>query len=105
MALAANPRTVKLYRNVPAEMVERLQQFREMHSYKSGAIDGVAWRYIDTGQGEPAVLALSGAACIAEISSDLVQPGEYSIRNRSLNHCLFDFQAVSFWHGSASART
>jgi pimeloyl-ACP methyl ester carboxylesterase len=68
MALAANPRTAKLYRNVPAEMVERLQQFREMHPYKSADIGGVTWRYIDTGRGKPAVLALSGATCIAEIS-------------------------------------
>ncbi len=68
MALVESPRTAKLYRNVPAEMVEGLQQFREMHPYKSAAVNGVAWRYIDTGPGKPAVLALSGAACIAEMS-------------------------------------
>lgn len=67
-AAQANPRIAKLYRDVPAEMIERLRQFRQKYPYKTAVIDDVTWRYIDTGEGEQAVLALSGAACIAEIS-------------------------------------
>jgi pimeloyl-ACP methyl ester carboxylesterase len=66
--LSPNPRIARLYRDVPAEMVERLRQFRERYPYKAATIDGVTWRYIDTGKDKQTVLALSGAACIAEIS-------------------------------------
>lgn len=67
-AAQANPRIARLYRDVTAEMVERLRRFRETYPYKTTTVEGVKWRYIDTGEGKQAVLALSGAACIAEIS-------------------------------------
>lgn len=66
--LATNPKIAKLYQGVPAEMVEQLRQFREDYPYKTTVIDGMTWRYIDTGKGKQAVLTLSGAACIAEVS-------------------------------------
>ena len=66
--LSTNPKIAKLYQNVPSEMIERLRQFREKCPYQTATIDGTEWRYIDTGQGKQVVLALSGAACIAEIS-------------------------------------
>lgn len=66
--LSTNPKIAKLYRDVPPEMIEQLRKFREKNPYKSATIDGVTWRYIDTGKGKQVVLALSGAACIAEIS-------------------------------------
>jgi pimeloyl-ACP methyl ester carboxylesterase len=67
-SLVTNPKIAELYRGVPTEMVERLQQFRKKYPYKSAIIRGVTWRYIDTGEGRQVVLALSGAGCIAELS-------------------------------------
>ncbi len=64
----ANPKIARLYANVPPQMVALLQQFRARYPTKSADIGGTNWRYIDTVQGEQVILALSGAACIAEIS-------------------------------------
>ncbi|MBN1431058.1 MAG: alpha/beta hydrolase [Anaerolineae bacterium] len=71
--LTTNPTIAKLYRDVPAELVEQLQQFREKYPYKTTTIDGTSWRYIDTGTGKQVVLALSGATCIAEISWQTIE--------------------------------
>ncbi len=63
-----NPKVARLYRDVPAEMVARLRHFRAQYPTQRTTIGGTEWRYIDTAQGEATLLALSGAACIAEMS-------------------------------------
>lgn len=56
------------YPGVPAELVSRLERFRATSRYRTCEIGGIPWRFIDAGRGEPALLALSGAACVAELS-------------------------------------
>lgn len=63
-----NRKVARLYRSVPAELVSRLHRFRAQYPYKHAAVSGTEWHYIDTGSGEDVLLALSGAACIAEMS-------------------------------------
>ncbi|MGE0454966.1 MAG: alpha/beta fold hydrolase [Vicinamibacteria bacterium] len=53
---------------VPAELVARLERFREANPYRTHRLAGNDWRFIDAGRGEPALLVLSGAACVAEMS-------------------------------------
>jgi pimeloyl-ACP methyl ester carboxylesterase len=63
-----NRRTAKLYAGVPPQLVARLQEFRARYPVREATVAGTRWRYTDTGAGESAMLLLSGAACIAEIS-------------------------------------
>ncbi len=63
-----NAKIARLYRDVPPELVTRLRHFRARYPYQRTTIGGREWRYIDTARGEAALLALSGAACIAEMS-------------------------------------
>jgi pimeloyl-ACP methyl ester carboxylesterase len=53
---------------LPAELIDRLERFREANPYRTRQIAGSEWRFIDAGRGEPPLLVLSGAACIAEMS-------------------------------------
>ncbi len=64
----ATPKIARLYADVPAEMVQKLQAFRAQYAQQQLRIGNTDWRYIDTRTGDPVVLALSGATCIAEIS-------------------------------------
>jgi pimeloyl-ACP methyl ester carboxylesterase len=64
----ATPEIARLYADVPANMVARLLEFRARYACKYLDTGGVKWRYIDTGTGDQVILALSGAACIAEVS-------------------------------------
>ncbi len=58
----------KRYRDVPSELVERLQRFRARTPGKRATIAGTEWRYLDAGAGDDALLVLTGAACFAEMS-------------------------------------
>ena len=63
-----DPKVAKLYRSVPSELVSELRRFRAQYPYKRATVAGTEWHYIDTGPGEDVLLALTGAACIAEMS-------------------------------------
>jgi pimeloyl-ACP methyl ester carboxylesterase len=52
---------------VPSDLVAGLKRFRERHPYRQAEIGGMPWRYIAAGAGD-AMLVLTGAACIAEMS-------------------------------------
>lgn len=56
------------YADVPAELVARLERFRAASRYGIREIAGTEWRFLDVGRGDQALLVLSGAACIAEMS-------------------------------------
>jgi pimeloyl-ACP methyl ester carboxylesterase len=62
------PAIARLYTDVPSEMVARLLEFRSTYPYKHLEHGGVEWRYLDVGKGDQAILILSGATCIAEMS-------------------------------------
>jgi maspardin len=68
METAPNPKIAKLYRDVPAEALRRLQTFRERYPYQTTTIDGRPWRFIDTREGETAVFVAAGGTTIAEVS-------------------------------------
>ena len=70
------------YAGVPAELVARLERFRETHRYRAHEIAGTEWRFIDAGRGDPPLLVLSGAACIAEISWTTIE--HFAARQRVL---------------------
>ena len=61
-----DPKIAKLYRDVPAEQIARLREFRATQTWKETTIRGVAWRYLDVGQGAPTLLIPPGALGTAE---------------------------------------
>jgi pimeloyl-ACP methyl ester carboxylesterase len=68
-----NMKMDKYYHSVPEDSLKKLLDFRQRHPYQSVELNGVHWRYIDTGAspepgaGPPRVM-LAGAAAIAEVS-------------------------------------
>jgi len=58
----------RFYRDVPQEALDRLISFRRKYPYRTQVIDGIEWRFIDTLQGDRALLVLPGATTVAEIS-------------------------------------
>jgi esterase len=63
-----NPKIAKLYRNVSEESLKRLQAFRQQFPYQSRTIQGHEWRFIDTREGDQALVVLAGGTSIAEVS-------------------------------------
>lgn len=63
-----DPKIAKLYKDVPAEAIEKLREFRATHTGKDAMIRGVDWRYFDVGQGDTTLLILPGALGTAESS-------------------------------------
>jgi pimeloyl-ACP methyl ester carboxylesterase len=68
METAPNPKIAKLYKQVPEESLRRLQTFRERYPYQTVPIHGMPWRFIDTREGESAVLVAAGGTTVAEVS-------------------------------------
>jgi len=62
------PKIARLYTDVPEESLERLQLFRERYPYQAATLDGIEWRYIDSGSAKPALLVLAGGTSVAEVS-------------------------------------
>lgn len=58
----------RLYADVPAESLNRLQDFRRRFPYRSLSLGGVAWHYIDSENDKPALFILAGGTTIAEVS-------------------------------------
>ena len=56
----------QIYANVPAEQVDRLQEFRRSHPRKRLAYGGAQWEYIACGRGEQTLLLLPGALSVGE---------------------------------------
>jgi hypothetical protein len=83
VSAAADPRR---YAGVPAELVARLERFRETHRYRTREIAGTEWRFIDAGRGDPPLLPLSGVACIAEISWTTIE--HFAAHRRALASSL-----------------
>jgi pimeloyl-ACP methyl ester carboxylesterase len=63
-----SPRIARLYEGVPPEQVQRLHRFRAEHPCQQARIAGVDWEYIEAGQGNTALLLLTGALATAESS-------------------------------------
>jgi pimeloyl-ACP methyl ester carboxylesterase len=68
MQISSNPRIAKLYRDVPAENLAQLIQFRERFTYQEVALDGILWRYIDSQIGDTVLFIPAGGTNIAEVS-------------------------------------
>jgi pimeloyl-ACP methyl ester carboxylesterase len=58
----------RLYADVPAESLNRLQDFRRRFPYRSISLDGIEWHYIDSANYKPVLFILPGAATVAEVS-------------------------------------
>jgi pimeloyl-ACP methyl ester carboxylesterase len=58
----------ELYCDAPPEQRELLRDFRATHPYQHTSVNGVAWEYIASGQGEQAVLILGGGLSVGESS-------------------------------------
>jgi pimeloyl-ACP methyl ester carboxylesterase len=64
-----NPSRIKrFYADVPEDQIKRLLDFRERYPYQTAAIQGVSWRYIDTGGDGPVIFIFAGGTNIAELS-------------------------------------
>lgn len=58
----------KYYRDVPADLVKSLLEFRQRYPYMSRNIQGYEWRFIDSGEGEDVLFVMAGGTSIAEVS-------------------------------------
>jgi len=56
-----------IYKDVPAEQKQLLQDFRANHPYRELDVDGTPWRYIACGQGDKALLFLPGGFLAADM--------------------------------------
>ncbi len=63
-----DPKIAKLYKDVPAEQIEKLREFRATQTCKEVTIRGADWRYLDTGRGSTTLLIPPGALGTAESS-------------------------------------
>jgi pimeloyl-ACP methyl ester carboxylesterase len=73
ISMSANPKIAKLYKNVPAESLARLQEFRQRYPYQRVAVGGKQWRFIDSGKGEAVLFIPAGATTIAEVSFNSIE--------------------------------
>lgn len=62
-----------LYKNVPAEQLERFQAFRERYPYQIFNLRGISWRVIDTRTGSRVLLVPPGGTGVAEIGWQTLQ--------------------------------
>ena len=58
----------ELYRDAPPDQRELLRDFRATHPHQHTSVNGVAWEYIASGQGDQAVLILGGGLSVGESS-------------------------------------
>jgi len=70
----------KLYRDLPARQRDRLYRFRVDHPLKELSHCQLDWQYIDTEQGEPVLLLLTGALGTAESGWETIGHFEPRIR-------------------------
>ncbi|MGD8456356.1 MAG: alpha/beta hydrolase [Anaerolineales bacterium] len=63
-----NPKISKYYRDVPADLVKSLLDFRQRYPYQSRTIQGYEWRFIDTGEGKEVLFVMAGGTSITEVS-------------------------------------
>lgn len=68
-----NPKTAKLYRDVPQEQLGRLRAFRQRYPYRTEEIQGIPWPYIDAGEGKQALFLLAGGTAVAELSFQTIE--------------------------------
>jgi hypothetical protein len=54
------PHVASLYSQVPADRLKQFQAFRRAFPYKDLTLDGITWSYLTRGQGDSALLLLSG---------------------------------------------
>ena len=73
MELETDPRIAKLYRNVPDEAVQKLQEFRNRYPCQMIEIRGYPYRFIDTREGESTLLMFVGGTSVAEVSFQSIQ--------------------------------
>jgi len=62
----------EIYRNVPPELVTRLEGFRASHPYKQLSSAVANWEYISCGQGDETILILPGALSTGESAFPLI---------------------------------
>ena len=67
-SISSNPKVSRLYADVPADSMKRLQTFREHYPYQSVSLSGTKWNYIDSGPGKPPLFIPAGGTSIAEVS-------------------------------------
>jgi pimeloyl-ACP methyl ester carboxylesterase len=63
-----NPKIAKYYRDVPADLVKGLEDFRRRYPYQSRRMRSHNWRFIDTGEGKEVLVVMAGGTSIAEVS-------------------------------------
>lgn len=66
--ISSNRKISRLYEDVPAESLNRLQVFRESYPYQTVSLSGIEWNYIDSGSGKPPLFIPAGGTSIAEVS-------------------------------------
>ena len=66
----------KFYKKVPRNQIERLKRFRSTHPRKHIMVDDTNWEYISCGQGEEALLLLTGGTGIGEAMGFVFAPLE-----------------------------
>lgn len=65
---ALDPKSNSYYRELPAEVLRPLADFRARYPYQLATVAGRRWRYIDTGSGEAALFIPAGGTMVAETS-------------------------------------
>jgi pimeloyl-ACP methyl ester carboxylesterase len=68
LADLTDPRIAKLYQDVPANEMEKFQAFCQVLPYRQVNYGGVDWDYLVNSKGGEALLLLSGALAIPDIS-------------------------------------
>ncbi len=67
----------KYYKNVPADVLRRYEQFRAAHTRRSLDVDGARWEYTVAGSGSSTLMVLPGGTGIGEslfLLTDAVEP-------------------------------
>jgi hypothetical protein len=73
----ANPQLAALYAAVPRPKLEEFQVFCQAYPYQQISAAGVEWHYLDTRGGGDALLLLSGALAIPDLSIDASKDAGY----------------------------
>jgi pimeloyl-ACP methyl ester carboxylesterase len=85
----ANNMYEKYYRKASPKQVDRLKKFRSTHPYKRLVTDGITWQYTAGGQGERALLVLTGGLGVGEAAAFVFANLENEYRVISPSYPLF----------------
>lgn len=58
----------RYYADVQKDQLQQLADFRARYPYQTAKMDGITWRYIDTGKGSETLVVLAGGTTKADLS-------------------------------------